>query len=241
MKADEAVKLRHEAVLPIVGGVEVERQPALLQHAVNSHVAIVVDRHVTHARHGEADHAGMIAELVDHPLAGIGIAEWQEAVRLQPRVAWQHLLRHEARVGKREVYLDVRARMRADVQQRIRKQDHAVDAERVHGAAQRHDIGVHGLVVDLVAWGEVRMNDAAASALRELVAVGMQQHRPEAGVRCALEAIGLGLQDRVFDVIDDLVPRAGLEVMRVEVDDEVIVELSSIAVLGCVPQRLASV
>ena len=86
MDRDELVHQRHGVFVPVVAGVERERQAGFLDQRVGLHVVVVVHRVVAHRRDHEADHALLAGELLDHPVAGVRIVERQIEHRADARL-----------------------------------------------------------------------------------------------------------------------------------------------------------
>ena len=98
-----------------------------------------------------------------------------------------------------------------------REHDHVVQADALHGAPGQHHVGVVAApVVDAFESGRV-VGDAAAHVL-----VGQAPVADEPVGLGLLVRQGLGANDRVFDVLADLLPVNRLHVVGVHIEEHVV-------------------
>ena len=122
MDRDEAVHHRHRLVVPVIGGMEPERQAVLFQQRIGLHVGVVMHRPVARRRHHEADHAGLAGEFLHHAERRCRIVERQIQHRADARLLRQHALDQPAVIGarQRDLHLDLRMERRAAASARER-------------------------------------------------------------------------------------------------------------------------
>ena len=217
--ADEAVELLERWIGPGKAGVEAERLTRLLQRGVEPHVGVVPDRLVAGGGDGEAHHARRVGEALDRLHAGIGIVERQIEQRLLALVLRQDLLDQPAIVGVAERHFDIDLRVHAERKHRRREHHHVIDAHRIHGALAelhltmkpgRRRLGQFLLV-----------HDAAGNVLVERT-IGVQQAGRGAAVA---ERFGDVAQHVVVDAVGHFRPERRFVDVRVDVDDQPILEL----------------
>ena len=121
---------------------EGERQAALLQHGVELHVAIVEHAALMRRRHHEADHAGLVGEILDHLDAGFRLVERKIEHRADARLVRQHLVTEPAVIGARQRHLDIGPRRGGERQHRRREQADDIDPHRVHPALGQRDVAM---------------------------------------------------------------------------------------------------
>ena len=97
-------------------------------------------------------------------------------------------------------------------------------SERIHGAAGQRHVAVDADVLDLLAQS-VLMRDAAADALITQTKVAVEAVRRSAKT-ILVEVQRLIADHRILDVLHHLVPRHRLDVMRIDVDDEPVLQLA---------------
>ena len=114
--------------------------------------------------------------------------------------------------------------MQAQEQQGCREHHHVVDAERIHGAAGERHVAVDAGVLDLLAQA-VLMRDAAAHALIAQAEIAVHAVGRSADA-VAVEVQRVIAHHRILDVLHHLVPRHGLDMVRVDVDDEPVLQLA---------------
>ena len=200
-----------------------------------------IDAHLPLARDEEADHAGLAGELVDRAQARLGAAERQRQHRLDARLVREDAAGEPAVVGEDELRLDLRRRMQPDLQHRLREHDLHVDPHRVDGAAHQREVAmlaVRGVDV----FSELDLVRDASVHVLERQARRMVAERDVARVRpLRRHRLAVAPQHRILDVIEHLGPRVELDVVRVDVDDEVVVELVALDVAPGVGENLARV
>ena len=236
MDRDELVHHGHRLFVPVVAGVERERQAGLLDRRVDPHVAVVMHRPVAHRGDHEAAHALLAGELLDHPQARVGIVEGEIDHRADAAFLLQHLLAEPAVVGKGERHLGLDLRMQAELQHRRGEQHGDIDAHGVHPAPRQRDVAMHAGFRLLDA--AQRIADRAAAHV--LIADAARHHADALGV-AGVRHLGELLHHRVGHVFQDLVERLELVVMRVDVDDRELIVFALLRLARGVRQRLAGV
>ena len=209
---DEAVAELHRAVAaPHEAGMERERQLTLLQHGVGARVAIVPHALVARRRDAEPDDARLVAQLLDHALAGRRIVEREIEARLDARLGRDDVVDEPAVIGARQRHLDLDARRQSQRQHRRREEAGLIDAERVHPALRQRNVAVD-------AGGRLFLVPApvARDAARHLLVRAAR--RSDAAFAHALD-LRLVAHHRVLDIFEDLLERLGLVMVRVDVDD----------------------
>ena len=101
MHRDEAVEHALGLVVPVIGAVECDRQAHLLQQRIGLHVLVGVHRTVPGRRDQEADHALLLAELLDELVARLGVVERQIEHGYEPLLAREHFFAEPAIIGAR--------------------------------------------------------------------------------------------------------------------------------------------
>ena len=236
MDRDELVHHRHRLFVPVVAGVERERQAGLLDRRIDLHVAVVVHRPVAHRRDHEAGHALLAGELLDHAVARLRIVERQVDHRADARLLGQHALGEPAivGVGQRDLGLDLR--VQAELQHRRGKQHGDVDAHGVHPAPRQRHVAVHAGLGLL----DPAQRIARHAAAHVLVADAARHHADALGV-AGVRHLGELLHHRVGHVFQDLVERLQLVVVRVDVDDRELVVVALLGLARGMRQHLAGV
>ena len=132
---EEAVACAEHRLVPVRAGMECQRQPALLQRAVEPHIGVIVHLQIAHRGDHEPGHALAAAEGLDLPNACLRIRERQaqHGVHAAARLG-QHLFGDPAVVGPAEIDLHLLLGMHADIEHAGREQTGIVDTHRVHPA-----------------------------------------------------------------------------------------------------------
>ena len=171
----------------------------------------------------ETDHAALVGEFLHRLQRRVGIAERQVDHGRHAVVTGEHLLRQPAVVGERELDFHLRVGMQSQLQHRGGEHHLVIDAQRVHGALRHDDVGVDGVVPDVFEAHAAGMLDAAGDILEIEARLGVQEPAGIAAVG-PLERLRHVAHDRILDVLDDARPRAVLEMMRVDIDHQNVVE-----------------
>ena len=219
MDRDEAVHHRHRLVVPVIGGVERERQAVLFEQRIGAHVVVVMHRAVARRRHHEADHARLAGELLHHAERGGRIVERQIEHRADARLAREHALDQPAVIGARERDLHLDLRMEPELEHRRGKDHRDVGAHRIHPAPRQRDVAM------LVARHlfELAHRIAQHAPADVLIADAAGQHAGALRAAALRGAARKLLQHRIVHVVENLVERFELVVMRVDVDDRELV------------------
>ena len=190
-------------------------------------------RAVARRRHHEADHARLAGEFLHHAEGRRRIVERQIQHRADARLVRQHALDQPAVIGARERDLHLDLRMEPELQHRRGKDHRDVGAHRVHPAPRQRDVAM------LVARNlfELAHRIAQHAPADVLIADAARQHAGALRAAALRGAARKLLQHRIVHVVEDLVERFQLVVMRVDVDDR---ELVVAALAGLVARRASS-
>ena len=235
MRRQEAVAALEQRLAPIIAGVERQHEATLLQRPVQLHIGVVIDRRVAHGRDHEAADMLAIAERFDLAQRCFGIAERQAQHREEALVGMrQHILGEPAIVGPAQFDLDLLLRMHADGEHAGREQAGVIDAHGVHPAvAELH-------VAQLAVLGLLRAAQRiAGDAAADILEADVLDHEVVAALAHALHA---ELPDHVvFHIRKELSEVLVLVMVRIDVDDQHIVELALVCLLSCVSEQPAGV
>ena len=126
-------------------------------------------------------------------------------------------------------------RVRAEAQHRRRENDHVVEAHALHGAPGEHNVAVDVRLLDGFIQGRV-VGDATADIL-----VGQSAIADQAVGIGLLRRNGLGANHRIFDILANLAPVDGLDVVGINIEDHVVLVIPLFRLLSGVRQDLARV
>jgi hypothetical protein len=154
--------------------------------------------------------------------ASLGVLKGQIDQGFYPVVLGQDPLDQPAIVGAAEPHFHFRLRMHAEKQHRRREHHHVVDAERIHGPAGQGNVAVDSGFLDDFPLA-VLVGDSSAD---RLIA------QPEVAVQpIGRRADPLGLKSHrvvadhgILDVGDDLLPGHRLDMVRVDVANEPVLQ-----------------
>ncbi len=205
---------------------ERQRQAALFEFAVNAHEHVLVNARVALAGDHESDHARSFAEFLDHFQASVGIVKREAEQSLHALLARQNRPREPAVVGKRHRRNDVRLRMQAHLEHRLREHHLHLDSHRIHRAAHQRQVAMLVRLLHVLAeFGLVR--DAPKHVLKR------QPNRmiAERQLFCVRPILRHGNrvvpQNGIFEVLQNLGPGIEFHVMRVHVHDEIVIEVQT--------------
>ncbi len=217
-----------------------QRQAALFELAINAHEHVLVDARVALAGDHEPDHTRRFAELLDHLQARIGIVKRKAQQRLHALLARQDCLREPAVVGERHRRDDVRIRMQAHLEHRLREHHLHLDSHRIHGAPHQRQIAVFVRLLHVLA--ELRLVRDAAKHILKRQPNRMIAERQLLRVRPVLRhRYRVVPQDGILEVLQNFGPGIEFHVMRVHVHDEIVVEVQAGDVAARVRQDFARV
>src|SRR5215470_11938699 len=147
---------------------EREREAALLQHAIEPHIGVVVDLQVAHRGDHETGHVLAAAEGLDLAHAGgrIGERQAQHGIHAAARLG-QHLLSDPAVVGPAEIRLHLLLRMHADVEHAGWEQAGVVHAHRIHPALAELYVAMLAILLRLLGAPQRIARHAPAHVLDE--------------------------------------------------------------------------
>ena len=212
---------------------ERKHQAAFLHRPIDLHVGVVVHTHVgAHGRHHEAADVFSVAKSLDMAQRRIGIGERQTQHGKETVVGLRHHLFGEpAVIGPAQVRLHFLLRMHADIEHAGGEQAGIIDAHGVHPAmAELH-------VADLAGLGFFAgAHRIARHAAAHVLVAG--RHRHDAG----LMLLGAGRhrelpQHVVFHERQKFVVVFVLVVMRIDVDDQDVVEVALVRLLAGMRQQ----
>ena len=181
-------------------------------------------RVVAKAGDEEADDARLPGELSHDAKRHVRVTEGQEREELDPRLLRAEPLGEPPVVGVGDLRLALGQGAHSEREQGRREDHLGVDAHRVHRSSAKDDVAVHAVVVHLLVLAALVGNPA--EHVLEAVAGGergVHVLRRTAPRHATLE---MRAHHGILDVLPDLVPRRGRLPVRVDVDDEVVIEPS---------------
>jgi hypothetical protein len=211
--------------------------PEWIDRPVDLHIGVLLHAGVTHGGDHEASDVLSVTERLDLAQRLVGVVEGQAEHRIEAAAGFrQHLLGQPAIVGPAQLDLHFLLRMQADAQHPGREQAGVVDRHRVHPAMTELDIAVVAGLVGLLGRAHGITRHAAAHVLVADVGV----HHAAAAALSQRRQAELP-EYVVLHVGDELAEVLVLVVMRVDIDDENVVELAPDRLLAGMRQQAAGV